>query len=232
MTNKECTPLHFRHELKYSIHSVDDYILSHRLKNLFSHDKHADSHGIYRVSSLYFDTPYDKALREKIDGVNVREKFRLRYYNQDTSFIRLEKKMKINGLCRKNSAKMSCEQVQMFFDGKIDFLINSNIPLFHELYSKMKGQLLAPKTIVIYDREAFTYLPGNVRITIDRNLRTGLSNTDFLNPEFSPLNISDGLSVLEVKYDAFLPDIVKQAVQIPNGQSSTFSKYAACRRFD
>lgn len=232
MTNKECAPLHFRHELKYRIHSVDDHIISHRLKNLFSHDKYADSHGIYRVSSLYFDTPYDKALREKIDGVNVREKFRLRYYNQDTSFIRLEKKMKINGLCRKNSAKMSREQVQMLFDGKIDFLINSNIPLFHELYGQMKGQLLAPKTIAIYDREAFTYLPGNVRITIDRNLRTGLSNTDFLNPNLSFMNISDGLSVLEVKYDAFLPDIVKRAVQIPNRQSAAISKYAACRRFD
>lgn len=232
MTNKECAPLHFRHELKYNINSADDHIISHRLKNLFPHDKYADSHGIYRVSSLYFDTPYDKALREKIDGVNVREKFRLRYYNQDTSFIRLEKKMKINGLCTKSSTKMSREQVQMLLFNKIDFLINSNIPLFHELYSKMKGQLLAPKTIAIYDREAFTYLPGNVRITIDQNLRTGLSNTDFLNPNLSFMNISDGLSVLEVKYDAFLPDIVKHAVQIPNRQSAAISKYAACRRFD
>ncbi len=232
MMIKEKQPLKLRHELKHNINPQDDLILSSRLRKLFKHDANADSHGIYRVSSLYFDTPYDKALRQKIDGVNQREKFRLRYYGNDTSFIRLEKKFKINGLCGKHSVKVSQEQAVRIISGDINFLLECEHPLLLELYSKMKGQLLAPKTIVTYDREAFLYEPGNVRITIDRNLRSGLGSVDFLNPQLNHTPVSDGLAVLEVKYDEFLPEIVSMAVQLPNRQASAYSKYAICRKFD
>lgn len=232
MMIKEKQPLKLRHELKHNINPQDDLILSYRLRKLFKHDANADSHGIYRVSSLYFDTPYDKALRQKIDGVNQREKFRLRYYGNDTSFIRLEKKFKINGLCGKHSVKVSQEQAVRIISGDINFLLECEHPLLLELYSKMKGQLLAPKTIVTYDREAFLYEPGNVRITIDRNLHSGLGSVDFLNPQLNHTPVSDGLAVLEVKYDEFLPEIVSMAVQLPNRQASAYSKYAICRKFD
>lgn len=232
MMIKEKPPLKLRHELKHNINPQEDLILSSRLRKLFKHDANADSHGIYRVSSLYFDTPYDKALRQKIDGVNQREKFRLRYYGKDTSFIRLEKKFKINGLCGKHSVKVSQEQAIRIISGDINFLLECEHPLLLELYSKMKGQLLAPKTIVTYDREAFIYEPGNVRITIDSNLRSGLGSVDFLNPQLNHTPVSDGLAVLEVKYDEFLPEIVSMAVQLPNRQASAYSKYAICRKFD
>ena len=220
-----------RHELKHSISKGEDQILASRLRKLFQHDKNADSHGSYRVSSLYFDTPTDKALRQKIDGVNCREKFRLRHYNGDLSFIRLEKKYKINGLCGKRSAGITAEQVEKLLAGDIAFLLESGDPLLQELYSKMKGQLLAPKTIVTYDREAFLFEPGNVRITVDRNLRTGLNSRDFLNPNLHHAPVSDGVAVLEVKYDEFLPEIVKMAVQV-NRRACAYSKYAVCRRYD
>ena len=220
-----------RHELKHSIRNGEDVILTSRLKKLFSHDENAGSHGIYRVSSLYFDTPTDLALRQKLDGVNRREKFRLRYYGDDLRFIRLEKKYKINGLCGKRSTRITQEQVKKLLSGEIDFLLSGDT-LMQELYSKMKEQRLAPKTIVTYDREAFLFAPGNVRITLDRNVRTGLASLDFLNPQLHHVPVSDGLTVLEVKYDEFLPEIVKMAVQIPNTQASAYSKYAVCRKFD
>lgn len=229
---KEKKPLKLRHEWKHSINPADDLFLSHRLRKLFRHDEHANANGVYRISSLYFDTPYDKALRQKIDGVNQREKFRLRYYNGDTSFIRLEKKIKSNGLCGKFSTKVTAEQVEKILLGDIGFLLESGDALLIELYSKMKGQLLQPKTIVTYEREAFLYEPGNVRITIDRALHTALTCTDFLNPDLIHADVSDGLSVLEVKYDAFLPEIVRLAVQTPNRPTAAFSKYAVCRRYD
>lgn len=221
-----------RHELKHSICCGEDLILTSRLRKLFQHDKNADSHGTYRVSSLYFDTPYDKALRQKLGGVNCREKFRLRYYNSDLSFIRLEKKYKINGLCGKRSTRVTAQQVEKILSGEIEFLLASGDALLMELYSKMKGQQLAPKTIVTYDREAFLFAPGNVRITLDRNLRSGLASLDFLNPELHHTPVSDGATVLEVKYDEFLPEIVKMAVQVPNRQASAYSKYAVCRKYD
>ncbi len=61
-------------------------------------DPHARPDGTYTVHSLYFDDWRDTALREKIDGLPRREKFRIRYYNGDLSFIRLEKKSKVRGL--------------------------------------------------------------------------------------------------------------------------------------
>ncbi len=232
MTIKGKSPLRLRHEWKHSINAQDDLLLTSRLRKLFQHDANADAQGSYRVSSLYFDTPDDKALQQKINGVNRREKFRLRYYGADTSFIRLEKKYKINGLCGKQSAKMTEEQVRRILRGNIAFLLDSSDPLLLEFYSKMRGQLLASKTIVTYDREAFLYTPGNVRITIDRNLRSGLNCMDFLNPHTHHVPVSDGLAILEVKYDAFLPEIVRMAVQLPCRQAAAYSKYAVCRRYD
>lgn len=232
MMTKAASIPHHRHELKYQINSADDLMLSSRLRQLFSHDNHANTHGTYRVCSLYFDTPQDSALRQKIDGISRREKFRLRYYNNDLSFIKLEKKAKVNGLNTKQSATISKEQVHQLLQGDIEFLLHSGQPLFVELYSKMKGQLLQPKTIVTYEREAFIYEPGNVRITLDRNLHSGMKNLDFLNPNSLHTPVLDDLTILEVKYDAFLPDVVCMAVQIPNRSACAYSKYATCRRYD
>ena len=86
-----------RHELKHQISPPEDLVLSGRLRRLFPHDRHAGADGSYRVTSLYLDTPYDAALREKLDGVDRREKFRLRYYGDDPAWLKLEKKFKVNG---------------------------------------------------------------------------------------------------------------------------------------
>ena len=80
-----------RHELKYIINKSDYFVLKSRLSALFQRDRHATAHGEYRVRSLYFDDPYDSALLDKINGVDYREKFRIRVYDEDYSFIRLEK---------------------------------------------------------------------------------------------------------------------------------------------
>ena len=222
----------FRHELKYRLGKADDYVLNQRLCKLFLHDKNSGKNGCYRVNSLYFDTPYDTALRQKIDGVNCREKFRIRYYNNDLSFIRLEKKFKQNNLCKKYSAKLNVEQVENILKGKIVFLIYSEEPFLNELYSKMKGQMLSPKVIVSYDREAFVYQPGNTRITIDRNLHTGLNSLDFLNLNICQADVSEQISILEIKYDEFLPEIVELAVQNLNSRITALSKYAVCRKYE
>lgn len=232
MMTESIKDISLRHELKHQIHPREDLVLSQRLKKLFAHDKHAGPDGTYRVTSLYFDTPYDSALREKIDGVNRREKFRLRYYGTDPCFIRLEKKYKVNGLCGKNSARMTQEQVEKLLSGRYEFLLDLGDKLFLEFYSKLKGKGLWPKTIVRYNREAFLYTPGNVRITLDRDIRTGLGNVDFLNPKIFYLRAMEPGTVLEVKYDAFLPEFVRMAVQVPGRQAAACSKYALSRRFD
>ena len=203
MTIEPFKAISLRHELKHQINLREDLVLSQRLRKLFAHDKNAGPNGTYRVTSLYFDTPYDSALREKIDGVNRREKFRLRYYGTETSFIRLEKKYKIGGLCGKCSTRMTPEQVEELLSGNVGFLLDSGEPLFIELYSKIKGKGLRPRTLVRYDREAFLYAPGNVRITLDRDICTGLGSVEFLNPKIFYLRAMEPGTVLEVKYGAF-----------------------------
>ena len=222
----------WRHELKHRINLREDLVLSQRLEKLFERDGHCGDDGTYRVTSLYFDTPYDDALREKINGVNRRKKFRLRYYGQDVSYIRLEKKSRIDGLCEKRSTMLTESQAARVLSGDTGFLAGSGDPLLEEFYSEIKGRILCPKTIVTYEREAFVYAPGNVRITLDRNIRTGLGSVDFLNPDVFTMPALESVTVLELKYDRFLPDIARHAVSVPGRTAEACSKYAVCRRFD
>ena len=135
----------FRHEDKHQIHPREDLVLAKRLRLLLPHDPYAGADGSYRVTSLYFDTPYDKALREKRDGVDRREKFRLRYYGTDTGFLRLEKKCKVHGLCSKRSARVTPEQVQSLLAGDYAFLLRSDHALLRELYSNSRDSACGRK---------------------------------------------------------------------------------------
>lgn len=188
--------------------------------------------GCYQIRSLYFDTPGDKALREKLDGVNDREKFRIRCYNGDTSLIHLEKKRKRNGLGSKEKVALCPQQVQAILEGDLAWMVDAGQPLLQELYWKMKVQGLRPRTIVDYVREPFIYAPGNVRVTLDYDLRTGLRCVDFLDADCVTISARDAPVILEVKWDAFLPDIIRDAVQIPGRRAAAFSKYAVCRMYD
>lgn len=218
----------FRHEWKHEINISDLLILRQRLRAVAKPDIHAAG-GRYTIRSLYFDNLSDKALREKIDGVNRREKFRLRYYNEDTSVIRLEKKSKYDGLGRKQMTTLSEKETRAILAGDYGWMVDRENELIRELYCKMKFQGLRPKTIVDYTREPFVYAPGNVRVTLDYDIRTGLNGTDFLNPFCVTVPAGDTPVILEVKWDAFLPEIIRDAVQLKGRHQGAFSKYAACR---
>ena len=220
--------LKFRHEWKYEINRMDMLILRQRLLAVAGHDEHAVD-GIYRIRSLYFDDPTDRALREKIDGVNIRSKFRIRYYDGNTDFIRLEKKSKVNGLCNKQSTGLTREQAQAIALGQTDRMKDAAEPLVRELYLEMKNKGLRPRTVVDYTREAFVYKPGNVRCTLDYNIRTGLNCVDFLNTEMVTIPAGDPVILLEVKWDEFLPSVIRDAVSLEGRRVGAFSKYAACR---
>lgn len=217
----------FRNEWKHEISRSDMITIRQRMKAVAKPDEHAVS-GRYKIRSLYFDTPSDRALREKLDGVSRREKFRIRYYNDDLSVIRLEKKSKAAGLCRKESASITAEEAQAIVSGDLSWMMASGRPLVQELYVKMTVQGLRPKVIVDYIREPFVYSPGNVRVTLDYDIRTGSRCTDFLNPNCVMIPAGNAPIILEVKWDEFLPAIIRDAVQIDR-RSGAFSKYAVSR---
>lgn len=223
--------MNYRHEWKHEISCADLLAIRARLRAVAQSDPHAVD-GKYLIRSLYFDNAADKALREKLDGVNMREKFRIRYYNGDPSVIHLEKKSKLGGLGAKLSAPLSAQEAQAVVDGETDWMSASPHPLVRELYRKMRDQGLRPKTIVDYTRQPFIYAPGNVRVTFDYDIRTGLRCTDFLDPGCVTVPAGDAPIILEVKWDAFLPSIIRDAVQTPGCRVGAFSKYAQCRIYD
>lgn len=194
-----------------------------------SSTQNAGPDGRYLIRSLYFDNYRDKALREKIDGVNVREKFRIRYYNDDSSKILLEKKCRRGSLGSKQGARLTREQAEAIIAGDWQAIRRIDAPLVKELYSKMLSQQLRPRTIVQYMREAYVYAPGNVRITFDSELRTGLYSTGLFDPNVPLISPPEPAILLEVKYDSFLPEVIAKLLQLGNRRAAAFSKYAACR---
>ena len=217
----------FRHEVKHEINRSDMIAIRQRLRAVAYPDSHAVN-GVYRIRSLYFDNLNDKALRENLNGLSRREKFRIRYYNGDTSVIHLEKKSKVGGLGRKESASLTVKQAQQIADGDLTWMLHSDAPLVRELYSKMTTQGLQPKTIVDYTREPFVFPAGNVRVTLDYDIRSGMRCTDFLDADCVTVPVTDTI-ILEVKWDSFLPDIIRDAASLESRRESAFSKYANCR---
>lgn len=221
--------MQYRSEIKHVITAADRAAICANMRAVAKIDPNTGERGYYKIRSLYFDSPTDRALREKIDGVNEREKFRIRYYNDNLDFIKLEKKVKRGGLGYKVTALLTKEEAQKIVDGDLTWMATSGRGLVIELYSKMKSQGLRPRTIVDYERIPFVYAPGNVRVTVDYNIRTGLNCTDFLNPDCVTIPAGDAPIILEVKWDEYLPSIIRHAVQVKDRRSGAFSKYGACR---
>lgn len=224
---------HFRHELKYQIDFFSYQILRMRLSAVMQKDPHTLADGRYRIHSLYFDNCFDKALREKQDGVSRREKFRLRRYNDDIENLFLEKKQKTGGgLCLKTGCRILPDVCGRLLEGDPDWLPQAAPPLLQELDFQMKSQLLRPKTLVSYLREPYIYPAGNVRVTFDMEIQSGLSGTEFLCPPPATVSVLPaGRMILEVKYDGFLPLFIADALQLGVIRTRAFSKYAACREF-
>ncbi len=216
-----------RHEYKYRINAAQARIIKGVLDPLLMYDKHGDN-GYYIVHSLYFDDIYDKAYMDKLNGVNKRAKYRIRYYNDDLSYINLEKKSKVNGLGSKLKWRLSKEEVNLILNNQIDFLLDKG-DFGIEFYIQIKAMLLRPKVIISYRRLAYYYPCGNVRITIDDNMSSQYNINHFFD-KFCCLPIDD-MALLEVKYDAYLPDFIAKVLH-KNLSLTAYSKYQKGRNVD
>ena len=217
----------FRHEYKHIISAADFYMISARLNAAAKPDEHMKNDS-YFVRSLYFDNHCDKALREKLDGLGQREKFRIRYYDFDDSFIRLEKKSKRDGLCQKSTAALSRKQAEFIIAGDYGFLPDGQDTLLTEFYIKLTAEQLRPKTVVDYRRKAYVFPYGNVRVTFDYDISSSFDTDGFFDAQTTSVPASGDI-VMEVKYDEFLPQIIADITQTNGRQQTSFSKYAAAR---
>lgn len=221
-----------RQELKYILGRGEYAAIVQRCRAVMRPDPHAGSDGSYDITSLYFDDLSDTALMQNYSGVSHREKFRIRFYNRDLSTLHLEKKVKYGGLGTKYSCPMTAGQLQRLLEGDTAWMMATGDGLMQELYLRMKTELLRPKTIVAYRRVPFVYEPGNVRVTFDYDIRSGICSRDILSGSAILVPAAPNTVVMEVKYDEFLPDIIRMIVQEGTPRARAFSKYAACRQYD
>ena len=224
---------HYRHELKYNVNYWQYLQLRSRFRQVMKMDPHTGKDGTYRIRSIYFDNVQDKALREKVDGVSKREKFRIRYYNDNFERITLEKKIKDNNLCMKVNAEITEKECRNLLDGNLEWMRTHASSLVRELYGKMKYQQLRPRVLVSYTREPYIYTAGNVRITFDWNVRTTMYHREFLEKKVYDVKAVQcpGEMIMEVKFDTFLPGVIQDIIQSDGIRQQSFSKYAACRNY-
>ena len=221
----------YRHEYKYRIDPLQKERLRAALSTLLYSDAHSGERGFYTVRSLYFDDLDDRCLRENEDGTDPREKFRIRCYNADPRTLRLDLKQKRAGWTRKLSCPVPAELVtELLREGRFR-LPEDAPPILMKLYVLQETSGMRPVTVVEYDRQPFTYPEGNVRVTLDLDLRCTDRVGSFLEPR-PPMRpvLAAGTDLLEVKFDELLPDHIHRTLQAEDLKLTTFSKYYFCRK--
>lgn len=220
----------YRHELKFKISNSAAEVLKHKLSLIMNKDKFAKyKDGSYTIKSLYFDDRESTSYYEKIDGVLYRKKYRIRIYNDDDRFIRLEKKMKHNNLTAKEQVLISKEIYSKILDGRINDIDDAE-GLLEEFINEMKYKSLVPSIIVDYHRTAYTYQISDVRITFDSNIKSGLYNYNLFDSNAPLYSVDEiGKQVMEVKFNEILPLHIANLLQdIPSCREAV-SKFAICR---
>lgn len=224
----------YRHELKFYLNYVDYVSVRQSLRHLLEPDENADENGDYIIRSLYFDDFGDTALTKKIAGVDDRNKYRVRIYNFSPDVIKLEKKIKNNGYIRKDSITLSKREYDAIIAREPEFLLRRKEPLAHEVYLQIKQNMLEPRVIVDYTREAYVMDYERVRITFDKDLKSTSIAGSIFDPDLPCIPMLDrGMVVLEVKFGKYLPDYIKGVLwTIESPRRSAISKYTICRKYD
>ncbi|MGI6151595.1 MAG: polyphosphate polymerase domain-containing protein [Christensenellales bacterium] len=224
----------YRHELKYFINRGAAVELKTRLLQTMDLDKYARARGgRYHIRSLYFDDAIDSAVREKLDGVEERKKFRIRIYNYSDQEIFLECKQKSGQYIRKYGTQIDRNLCDEICAGHWQNLLYHDAPICRELYYQMSCRFLRPSVIVDYARTPFVARYQDVRITFDDDLRTGVFSKDLFDPYIPTVPALDSYDlILEVKFNEYLPDYYHRLVQTDYAVRSAASKYVICRKFE
>jgi hypothetical protein len=222
----------YRHEYKYLISKADAELLKRRLPYIMERDPHAGPTGQYTIRSLYFDDFRNTAYYDKVDGVNYRAKYRIRFYNYDPSILKLEKKEKNGNLTRKTAETITKNDARA-----LEFALTAGCPdtkegLVEELRLQFVSQGLRPRVLVDYDRTPFICRDGNTRITLDENVRTRPYIAHLFASPRAMVPVMDADQViLEVKFDDFIPQHLLAALADIPRVNMAISKFAMCMNY-
>ena len=228
--------LALRHELKYYIGRTQYLVLKSCLKGVLPLDPNAVKNGgQYSIRSLYFDTVFNDAYYDKLNGVKDRDKYRMRIYNGSTNEIFMECKTKVESYISKRSVRIPRDLADQLIGGDPSGLEFTQNGLLRDIFREMRLRFLHPVVIVDYDREAYLHPAEEVRITFDKNLRSGLHSIDIFNSAIPTIPVMDEeMIILEVKYNRALPQYIADLISYacPETVQTAISKYTMCRRYE
>lgn len=206
-------------------------VLKQRLSLIMDVDTNSvNSDNSYYIRSLYFDDEDSNAFYEKLDGVEYRKKYRIRIYNLDDKFIRLECKYKHNNMTSKDQILITKEECSKIIDGKIDDFKLEKDNILKQFLVDYRLNRLKPCIIVDYNRLAFTYHVSDVRITFDSKIKSGLYNYNMFDENACTYSvIDDSEIVLEVKFNEILPEAIAIILSTVPTFRQAYSKFATCR---
>ena len=218
-----------RHERKYLLPQEEYRRLRGTLESLLPKDSHTGDSG-YSIRSLYFDTLWDGDYFEKLDGVELRRKLRLRLYDPTAGHAFLEMKQKEGEYQLKRSLRLSRAAAAALAGGEYAALLDCHDSFADECYALMTMRCYRPKAIIEYRREAYVVPENDTRITFDREIHATESCADLFDPGLCLYPVMDqGQVVLEVKFNGFLVEYVRELVGRCERAQTSASKYAMGR---
>ncbi|MGN7400915.1 polyphosphate polymerase domain-containing protein [Cytobacillus praedii] len=219
-----------RHELKFYINVSEYELLRKKLQIVLKKDENMVNEEGYHIRSLYFDNVYDSDLFEKNYGIYKRKKFRVRIYNQSDHIIKLEKKNRYGEMINKESISISRDEYERLLMWDYDFLLDKKASAAKDFYLFMRTQHMSPKIIVDYVREAYMENIEDVRITFDKYLSAGINSIDIFEKDIVTIEaLNEPSMIMEVKFNSYLPDYIRDILQLDSHQRSAISKYVICR---
>lgn len=215
-----------RYELKYYISKSTAASLKSIFSAMLEKDSHSGEDGAYFISSTYFDDRNYSSFWEKNAGNDFRDRWRIRSYNGSDEYVVLERKSKKGDTSVKTGKRISVERAESFMlSGVKDLPLPQKSDILNDFYSDISRKSLRPVVTVDYKRTAFLPHLSDVRITIDENIKACLYKEPFDRNTPKLLLPDDGLTILEVKYTAAMPEMIKTVLNKFPMDRCSISKY-------
>lgn len=227
-----------RNEIKYYLTPAMVPVILDQIRVHVDHDPHAiDRPGYqYTIRSLYYDSPRLDFYWEKMDGLKVRRKLRIRTYNtyDPNSVAFLEIKRRYGTAVVKERAKYNFDEIVEIMSSPERVWLTYEQAADHSLVlgkwvDNIVRWALEPTVIIAYEREPYIGRfkdENDIRVTFDYNVRARYTETPAeLFEESGMTPVVSNLVILELKFNQFMPKWMRQMVQNMNLHQRSISKY-------
>lgn len=225
----------YRYEFKYILNKKISDQIEKEARNFMIYDGHVKKklNNKYFVRSLYFENNFASNFYEKVDGMQIRRKYRLRTYSNffDPKVpIFFEVKGRISERTYKKRINIKNKYLNLFLSQSQNFnLLNlypNNEMIINFIFDSFRKNL-KPLILVDYKRRPYINKFGlYFRLTFDTNLLSSKTNNLFSNDKYSSwLECKAGYTILEVKFDRSIPAWFHRIIQCYNLKRKSISKF-------